>query len=119
MGLFQWGEKRFARGIAKAMIRSYKSFKVACPNLSEVELIKKTLSTRPGLPAETLLKDVDDDNFWKNVAGSSFVEVISLLVRLEYVEYMKGNLNIEDQETKNTFDIFKKIILEVAENENL
>ena len=27
MGLFEWGEKRFARGIAKAMIRSYKLYK--------------------------------------------------------------------------------------------
>jgi len=112
MGFFEWGEKKFARGIAKAMLRSYKSFKSAYPNLSEIELIKKTLSTRPGIPAKTLFKDVDDDNFWKNVAGGSFVEIINILVRLEYIEYMKGNLDVGKQETKNTFNIFRDIITE-------
>ncbi|MCX6722033.1 MAG: hypothetical protein NTY04_02500 [Candidatus Staskawiczbacteria bacterium] len=112
MGFFEWGEKRFARGIAKAMLRSYKSFKYAYPNLSEVELIKKTLSTRPGIPAKTLLKDMDDDNFWKNVAGESFVEVINILVKHEYYEYMK--FNIDYQEINNTFDIFKSTIIEEA-----
>lgn len=43
MNLFEWGEKRFARGIAKAMIRSYKLHKRSDSGLSEFELIKIAL----------------------------------------------------------------------------
>lgn len=112
MGFFEWGEKRFARGIAKAMLQSYKAFKSAYPHLSEIELIKKTLSTRPGIPAKTLFKDIDDDNFWKNVAVCSFVEIINILVRLEYIEEMKGDIDIAGREAKNTFNVFRNIIAE-------
>ncbi|MFH0791829.1 MAG: hypothetical protein V1905_01285 [bacterium] len=109
MGFFEWGEKRFARGIAKAMLRSYKLFKNAYPDLSENELIKKTLSTRPGIPAKTLFKDMDDDNFWKNVAKGGFVEIVNILVQLEYIEYMRGNFDFGDQKT---FNIFRGVIME-------
>ena len=58
MGIFEWGEKRFARGISKAMIRSYKILKENNPSIDEFDLIKLVLSTRPGKPAEHLLKDI-------------------------------------------------------------
>ena len=56
MGLFEWGERRFARGISRAMIKSYKLLKTNRPDLSEKELIKLTLSTRPGDPAYEISK---------------------------------------------------------------
>ena len=116
MGLFQWGEKRFARGIAKAMIRSYKLYKKFDPNLSELELIKNTLSDRPGEPAKNLLTEIEDNDFWENVAGSSFLEVVYLLVRLEYVEYMNGTLEKENEKTNL---VFRNVILEEFKKENL
>jgi len=109
MGLFEWGEKRFARGITKAMIRSYKLHKQYDSSLSDFELIKRTLADRLGEPAKTLLADMDDDNFWNNVAGKSFIEIIYLLVRMEYVEYMKGTLDSEDPKTNI---VFKNTILD-------
>jgi hypothetical protein len=109
MGLFEWGEKRFARGIAKAMIRSYKAFKKSEPNLSEIELIKLTLSTRPGEPAKQLFNDMDDPSFWRDVAGGSFAGITNLLIRLEYIERMRGTLNSETQATNL---VFKNIVIE-------
>jgi len=90
MNLFEWGEKRFARGIARAMIRSYKLIKSNQPTLSERELIKATLSTRAGEPAQELLNDMNDLNFWEGVVGKSFVEVCFLLIRMEYVVRWSG-----------------------------
>lgn len=108
MALFEWGEKRFTRGIAKAMIRSYKLYKDAYPTLSELELIKRTLSDRPGEPAQKLLADIGDDDIWKSIGGN-LTEIIYVLVRLEYVEYMNGTLDNEDQKTNI---IFRNTILE-------
>ncbi len=99
MGLFEWGEKRFARGISRSMIRTYKLLKVNQPNLNEKELIKVTLSTRFGTPAQEISKNIDDLNFWEGVVGKSFVEVCFLLIRMEYVEYMNGTLDVEDRKT--------------------
>lgn len=113
MSLFEWGEKRFARGIAKAMIRSYKAYKNHYPNLNDFELIKMTLSDRPGEPAKRLLEDLRDHNFYQKIGGN-LVEIIYLLVRLEYIEYMDGTL---DTESSNTNAVFKKIISEVIESE--
>jgi len=114
MGIFEWGEKRFARGIAKAMIRSYKLLNNEWPSLSEVNLIKLVLSTRPGRPARQLFYDIDNVNFWSNVAGETFAGIIYLLVCMEYAEYMKGSLDAENRETNQ---IFKKIIDEEIEKE--
>ena len=114
MNLFEWGEKRFARGITKAMIRSYKLYKKNDPSLNELGLVRQTLSDRPGEPAHKLLTEIEDDDFWKNVAGGTFFGIIYLLVRLEYVEYMRGTL---DNENPKTNDIFKSIILEELEKE--
>jgi hypothetical protein len=116
MGLFEWGEKRFARGIAKAMIRSYLLYKKNNPNLNELGLVRQTLSDRPGKPAKELLSEIEDGDFWKNVVGGNFFGVIYLLVRLEYVEYMNGTLENEDQKTN---EVFKSIILEELEKYNL
>ena len=116
MGLFEWGEKRFARGIAKAMIRSYKLYKKNDPNLNELGLIRQTLSDRPGEPAKKLLTEIEDTNFWKNVAGETFFGVIYLLVRLEYVESMHGTL---DNENPKTNSVFKNTILEELEKEEI
>jgi len=112
MGLFEWGEKRFARGIARAMIRSYTLHKKANLNLSEFELIKKTLTDRPGKPAKKLLIDIENESFYKSTGGS-LVEIIYVLVRIEYVEYMNGTL---DEEDKKTNSIFKEVILEEIKN---
>ena len=112
MRLFDWGEKRFARGIAKAMMESYTLFKNENYGLSEVELIKKTLSTRPGLPAGTLFTSMDDTDFWENVADQSFTEIIYLLVFMEYIEYMKSEIDLESKEIKETTKLFKEVILE-------
>jgi hypothetical protein len=109
MGLFEWGEKRFARGIARAMIRGYKLFKADQSNLSEWELIKLTLSTRPGKPAQQILKDMNDSNFWERVVGKNFVEVIYILIRVEYIESMKGTLETESEKTNA---VFKKVLKE-------
>lgn len=109
MGLFEWGEKRFARGITKAMIHSYLLLKANYPNLNERELVREVLSTRPGNPAKEILKDMDDSNFWQGIAGESFIEVIYILVRMEYVEYMKGTL---DTESVKTNAVFKEVIQE-------
>jgi len=116
MGLFEWGEKRFTRGIARAMIRSYILYKKNDPNLNEIGLIRQTLSDRPGEPAKKLLTDIEDIDFWKNVAGGTFFGVIYLLVRLEYVEHMHGTLDNENQKTNN---IFKNTILEELEKEKV
>jgi len=116
MGLFEWGEKRFARGIAKAMIRSYKLYKQNDPNLNELGLIRQTLSDRPGEPAKKLLEEIEDGDFWKNVVGGTFFGVIYLLVRIEYVERMHGTLDNEDQKTNS---IFKNTILEELEKEKI
>lgn len=116
MGLFEWGEKRFARGIAKAMIRSYKLYKKSEPELNEINLIKKTLSDRPGNPAKKLLTDIDNPGFWENTVGGNFFGVIYLLVRLEYIDYMNGTLDKENDKTNN---IFKSSILEEVRRSNL
>ena len=116
MGLFEWGEKRFARGIARAMIRSYILYKENDPNLNELGLIRQTLSDRPGEPAKNLLAEIEDNNFWENIASGTFFGVIYLLVRLEYVEYMNGTLENENSKTN---DIFRSIILEELEKRKL
>ena len=113
MSLFEWGEKRFARGIAKAMIRSYKAYKNHYPNLNDFELLKITLSDRPGEPAKKLLGDLQNYSFYEEMGGN-LLEIIYLLVRLEYVEYMNGTLDAENPKT-NT--IFKSTISEVLESE--
>ncbi|MCX6754415.1 MAG: hypothetical protein NTU81_01120 [Candidatus Nomurabacteria bacterium] len=113
MGLFQWGEKRFARGIAKAMIRSYKAYKKHYPNLNDFELLKMTLSDRPGKPAQKLFADLQDFNFYKEMGGSLFW-IIYLLVRLEYIDYMNGTLDVENHKTNI---IFKNTIFDVLEKE--
>ncbi|MFA5652031.1 MAG: hypothetical protein WC933_01585 [Candidatus Paceibacterota bacterium] len=113
MGLFEWGEKRFARGIAKAMIRSYKAYKNHYPNMNDFELLKMALSDRPGEPAKILLKDLQDINFYEEMGGN-LLEIIYLLVRLEYVEYMNGTLDAENPKTNI---IFKKTILDILESE--
>ncbi|MEK9177683.1 MAG: hypothetical protein AAB777_01020 [Patescibacteria group bacterium] len=108
MGLFELGEKRFARGIAKAMIRSYKLYKGVDPTLSELELIRRTLSDRPGEPAKKLLADIGDDDIWKSIGGN-LTEIIYVLVRMEYLEYMNGILENENQKTNA---VFRNTILE-------
>ncbi|HEY4504165.1 MAG TPA: hypothetical protein VJI73_00140 [Candidatus Paceibacterota bacterium] len=108
MGIFEWGEKRFARGIAKAMLRSYRLYKKDDSSLNELELAKKTLGDRPGEPAKQLLVELEDDDFWKNIAGSSFTEIIYLLVRMEYVEYMNGTMENENAQTNA---VFRQVIL--------
>ena len=113
---FEWNEKRFARGITKAMFRSYKSFKYAFPNLDEREIIKKTLSTRPGIPAEELYTSMNDNSFWEKTVLKSLTEVIYLLVCMEYAEYMKGDIDVYDNITKKTFDVFKKTIIDIVNN---
>ncbi|MFA6405280.1 MAG: hypothetical protein WCW46_00845 [Candidatus Paceibacterota bacterium] len=105
MGLFEWGEKRFARGIAKAMIRSYKLYKKTYPNLSEFELIKNTLSDRPGDPAKKLLNDIEDENFYQDIGGN-FFEITYVLIRLEYIEYMHGTLDEEDKKRTQFLGMF-------------
>lgn len=115
MNLFEWGEKRFARGIAKAMIRSYKLHKKFDPNLSELGLVKKTLADRPGEPAITLLSDIGDENLYKSIGGN-FFNIIYILVRLEYVERMHGTLENENPETNV---VFKNVILEEIGKEKL
>jgi len=112
MGIFEWGEKRFARGIAKAMIRSYILFKKDDPSLDEVQLTRCALSTRPGVPAKELLHDMGSNDFWITIAGSRFTGVIYLLVRMEYIEYMNGTVDAENEATNM---IFKKIITEEIE----
>lgn len=113
MNLFEWGEKRFARGIAKAMIRSYKAYKNHHPNLNDFELIKMTLSDRPGETAKKLFEDLQDYSFYEKMGGN-LLEIIFLLVRLEYVEYMNGTLDTENPKTNA---VFKNIISEVLESE--
>ena len=115
MNIFEWGEKRFVRGIVKAMIRSYKLYKKFYPNLSGYELVKKTLSDRPGEPAKKLLTDIENEDFYKSMGGN-LAEIIYILVSLEYVEYMKGTLENEDPKTN---DVFKNIILEELEKEKI
>ncbi|MEI6238424.1 MAG: hypothetical protein WCP15_02740 [bacterium] len=89
------------------MIRGYKSYKGTYPTLSELELIKRTLSARPGESAKKLLADIGDD-IWKSIGGN-LTEIIYVLVRMEYVEYMNGNLEKEDQKTNA---VFRNTILE-------
>ncbi|HTE48397.1 MAG TPA: hypothetical protein VK675_00630 [Candidatus Paceibacterota bacterium] len=113
MGLFEWGEKRFARGIAKAMIRGYKAYKNYYPNLNDFELLKMTLSNRPGEPAKKLLEDLQDYGFYKEMGGN-LLEIIYLLVRLEYIEYMNGTIETENPKTNA---IFKNTISGVLEAE--
>ena len=116
MSFFEWSEKRFARGIARAMIRSYRLYKKNDPNLNELGLIRQALSDRPGEPAKKLLADIEDIDFWENVVGGNFFGIIYLLVRLEYVESMNGTIKNEDIKTNS---VFKSIILEELEKEKL
>ncbi len=103
MGLFEWGEKRFARGITKAMTNSYLALKANNLNLSERELIKMVLSTRSGIPANELFQSLGDDHFWNDVANRDFIEVVYLLIRMEYIEYMGDSLEDEDPITNSAF----------------
>ncbi|MEK7625196.1 MAG: hypothetical protein AAB467_02480, partial [Patescibacteria group bacterium] len=98
----EWGEKRFARGITNVMTRSYKAYKNHYPNLNDFELLKMTLADRPGEPAKKLLGDLQDFNFYEEMGGN-LLEIIYLLVRLEYVEYMNGTLDAENIKTNTTF----------------
>jgi hypothetical protein len=110
MGLLEWGGKRFARGIARAMIRSYKAYKEAYPALSEYELVKKTLSARPGKSARTLLSDIENEEAFNKLGGDLF-NITFVLVLMEHIE--DGGGNLEDQEELSP--IFKSTILEETE----
>ncbi len=48
--------------------------------------------------------------------GGNFIEIIYILIRLEYVEYMKGTLDNENQKTNI---VFKNIVLEETGKEKL
>jgi hypothetical protein len=85
------------------MIRSYKLFKADQPSLTERELVKLTLSSRPGRPAQEILKDVDDPIFWEGVARGSLVGVVYILIRVEYMEHMRGTLETENRKTNAAF----------------
>lgn len=56
---------------------------------------------------------MQDFNFYEEMGGN-LLEIIYLLVRLEYVEYMNGTL---DSENTKTNTIFKNTISEVLESE--
>jgi hypothetical protein len=107
MGLFEWGDKSFAKGIARAMIRGYKLFKADDPSLSERELIKLVLTTRPGRPASELFISMDDLNFWQGVAGGSFKQVVYILIRMEYVD----SRHLES-ESEFPIAIFNEVLIE-------
>lgn len=102
MNLFKWGERRFARGIARAMIRSYKLHKAADPTLNEFELVKNTLADRPGEPARNLLGDIKDIRIFMELGGNLF-GITYILVLLEYMEYMKATLDTENEQTNIIF----------------
>lgn len=116
MGLFEWGEKRFARGVAGAMIHSYKLLKKDDPALSEMDLVKLALSTRPGKPAKELFTEMEDPNFWQRIAGENFARVIWILVRVEYIERMRGTLETESEKTNA---VFKSVIAEEMQKAGL
>lgn len=105
MGLFEWGEKRFARGITRAMVHGYKLLKADNPKLNERDLIKLVLSTRPGVPAKELLKEMEDPNFWTMIARESLAGVIYILIRVEYLERMHGTLDKESEQTNAIFKL--------------
>lgn len=91
------------------MIKSFKRFKESKPDLNNQELIKLTLSTRPGRPAAELLKDMDNPEFWVEIAKENFARVVFILIRIEYLEYMRGTL---DEESTKTVSIFEQVVAE-------
>ena len=110
------GEKRFARGISRAMIRSYKLYKQSDSSFSEFELVKKTLSDRPGRAAEILQVNIEGSNYWENIVKSSFVEIIFTLVYIEYLENMHGTMDTVNESTQA---VFRNTISEEIKNANL
>jgi hypothetical protein len=109
MSLFTWGEKRFARGVAKAMLRSYHMIKLDDPNASEHELVIRTLEARSGTPAEQLLNDVRNADTFAALGGT-LPSITYVLVRMEYIDYMRGTI---DEENPDTNWIFHEVISDV------
>lgn len=108
MGFFEWGGKRFARGVSKSMAHSYESFRNRYPNLTEHELVLRTLSTRPGDPAKTLCSDIENEDSF-NKLGGNLSGITYILLQMEYLKDIGGT--VEDLETLNP--IFKSVLAEV------
>lgn len=92
------------------MIRSYMAYKEAYPELTELELVRKTLSDRPGESARTLLTDIENEETFKELGGN-LLEIIYVLVLMEHAADAGGNL--EDQ--MDLKPIFRATILEEME----
>ncbi len=81
MSLADWGEKRYGKGVAKAMLRSYNIIKNSGEIGSEVTILKKALSKRPSKTAERLL---NDSSFWRDEENHNLTAVTIALVTSEY-----------------------------------
>ncbi len=86
MSLQTWADKRFAKGIAKAMKRTYFVCKESMPNASEEEILRKVVSLRPSQKAKKLLEDKD---FWNEKENLNLWDVtLAIIIK----EYRKGHL---------------------------
>lgn len=104
-----WADKKFARGIAKAMRRTYLMFKDDVPEVSEEDLLKKTLSMRSTKEAKELLVD----NFFWNKKGNINLWAVTLMLTM--MEYRRGHLknnfsDIPRDSMDNLTDALREII---------
>ena len=85
-----WADKSFARGIAKAMKRTYLMCKDDMSEVSEEECLKKVLSARPTKAAKNLLSN---NSFWSDKSNITLWSVTFTLIMHEFRRgYYKNNL---------------------------
>lgn len=104
-----WADKKFARGIAKAMRRTYLMSKNDMPEVSEEEILKKVLSMRPTKAAKNLLLD---NYFWDDKSNINLWSITFTLIMHEYRRgYYKNNLlPIPRDSMNNLTDALREII---------
>lgn len=109
MGLQSWADKKFAKGIAKAMRSSYFVCRKNMPGTSEKEILKKTVSMRPSKEAKKLL---DDNSFWDDEKNINLWTVTWALIGSEYRRgYLKNNfISISQDSMNNLLDAMNKVI---------
>ncbi len=105
-----WADKKFAKGVAKAMKRTYLMFKEDRSELSEEEILKKVLSMRPTKSAKNLLLD---NYFWDDKSNINLWSVTFTLIMHEYRKgYYKNNLlPIPRDSINNLTDSLREIIM--------
>ena len=114
LGLLIWLVKRngkvdvFAKGVAKAQLRSFYAFQHHDPNLSKRELYVKTISMRPGYrngEAEGLVKEAEE-----RLKGGSILKLKDVVYQLALKEYINSTSPRISMENGLNILVIKQII---------